>query len=1467
MKNKKKLLSALLSATMLLSSGYYSAWAEENSIKKVYADNYGLDIVYSGNVTESDYQGLSFAAADGNAVSYSVAAENNILHLNFASQIETDKHYVLSVGGVTKKVTVKRVADFEDFENMEPNAAGDIFHSIYSNPSGKWVASAGVGTFVTDASEKFALSSKKLAISDGSWYSLLSMPNDVTLSVDMSLYKRDYINDNGTKSNGEIAARLGVRSASAGYTDCYGLDIEYDGKAKVGVHDAAGGLGYSMASGYVVQNSTATGIGVINVPSTTAETPSNDDFNNFNFTVEPKGEEARYVLRNYDNVIGGYYDGQYIGTVVDDKSRYPRNDKKYTVMQGYKCTIMLVDNIEITTCEVADIELKMLPVESVYADTFHFELQLSEEISGTSIAGMDKISLTNVTTGEPVSFTAEDIAVNGKTFRVNVPLASGNKYLLEVEPGFGTVDTKVSNAVSKTFGIKTIYDQNFDDNPENVVGTLVRAAYADQVKTQDGKLWINSTEIAPIAEDLINYENATFSYDQELYAPIDNGNFQDEATWNCYGNRTYSETYVGFNAQDLTIGGAADTRFTLSNSKTKPFYWRVFATNQLRGQSNGQYTVVTPAEGSSYAAGDVYTNSEATYEPSAATGTFDGVGTVNFGEHYKQTDHELFAHGDAIFANGTITVYHKGDTLPTQYKYMMPDGSYVTTSQRDAVAKHMRVEKQGDTAALCYDGVVTDRYTTGGAKTGYFCLKNSWTMLAAYDNMLITVYEETKTSNKVELVNADCETVVVNTGINFGEISNLGKIKITNINTKENAVINSASYTNTDLYLETSLTEGVPYKITIENGLEGSAGMYLGDDYSAFFKVNKTLSVNAANTEDLAKIDLTPTSSRWIENGNRLAGNFSIITPEYKNASIKLKIAYYTHGTESDGTPKKGMFNLILFKEDGTSSSWNPSELSNGTMGLYMNAENMESAMVYAKDVQGNVLQNGDKEIFKEARPTGNTQGEVKEDKIIYTSTVEPHTEKYMITNDTYRTYKEGNLIWDKYQPGLRENGKFIIYASGVATKQLYTLEVTQMELLDTINLNVTDITADANKLYVKFSENVAAATDFTKINVTKDGQDISISGIANGNTVEITPDGGIVSDAVYEVSVLKGFGPNDITFTTKDVSKRLAVTVYVNEKFDGGKVTDGSKLRVDGAAVQYTDGGVIVHDGGFYINDADFAGAEDYTVKYDYKLYAALTDSYDDVEKVPYSQLWFNAPTDADRYPDTGYFWIFGNDGVTPRTMVDGSGSNGEVAKFAEKKTEFGDAYAENDGTITIFKEGEEIADYGFLDANGDPVLYSARSPKLYQYEIDKSGLGATLKRDGNAVSTFTGNESADITAATGYFGFRAQQTEIMWLDNIQAYNVYEVTGIHTVIDAANNKVIVNNYDAGAKNGIIVVSSYDSNNRMIDSFATSAMDFASGASEISYELNTTGAAKIKAFCWDNLTDLTPYCKAAEHKF
>ena len=279
---------------------------------------------------------------------------------------------------------------------------------------------------------------------------------------------------------------------------------------------------------------------------------------------------------------------------------------------------------------------------------------------------------------------------------------------------------------------------------------------------------------------------------------------------------------------------------------------------------------------------------------------------------------------------------------------MMPDGSYVTTSQRDAVAKHMRVEKQGDTAALCYDGVVTDRYTTGGAKTGYFCLKNSWTMLVAYDNMLITVYEETKTSNKVELVNADCGTVVVNTGVSFGDIGNFDKIKITNVNTKEEAVIKSASYTNTDLYLETSLTEGVPYKITIANGLEGSEGMYLGEDYSAFFKVAKVLSVNAANTEDPAKINLTPTSRRWIENGNRLAGNFRIITPEYKNASIKLKIAYYTHGTESDGTPKKGMFNLILFKEDGTSSSWNPSKLSNGPMGLYMNAENMESTMVYA---------------------------------------------------------------------------------------------------------------------------------------------------------------------------------------------------------------------------------------------------------------------------------------------------------------------------------------------------------------------------------------------------------------------------------------------------------------------------------------------------------------------------------------
>lgn len=353
--------------------------------------------------------------------------------------------------------------------------------------------------------------------------------------------------------------------------------------------------------------------------------------------------------------------------------------------------------------------------------------------------------------------------------------------------------------------------------------------------------------------------------------------------------------------------------------------------------------------------------------------------------------------------------------------------------------------------------------------------------------------------------------------------------------------------------------------------------------------------------------------------------------------------------------------------------------------------------------------------------------------------------------------------------------------------------------------------------------------------------------------TLTITPVSGITSDAVYSVTVTSGFGPSEVSYTTADYNNKFKVTIYANEKFDNGAISDGSAVKVVGGNSDFKDGGVVFRDATIGVDSTALANAENYTVKFDYKLYTASMNTegknYDSA--VPYSSLWYNASGLSNSTPLTGYSWTIENDGVVPTVSVNGAATENTKENFAENETKFGDAYLEDDGSITLFKEGYNFVDndYIFYDANGEIVLDSLRSAKLYEYELDKTGKGASLLRDGNKVSSFAGTESNNVTASTGYFGLRAQLTEFIWVDNLQAYSFEEMTGIVSKLDMTNNKVIIENYDEQAANVVIVVAAYNSNNKMLESYMPDVTTVQSGTTEVPVVFsNADGAVTYKAF-------------------
>ncbi len=1479
--SRKKLMSCLLSAALIASTQTFMAWAEENSIQNIYADTYGLDITYSSAPQADEYEGITLSTLSGENVSFQTMLEDNILHLNFDMPIETDTRYILSTAAGKKSIIVNKEL-FEDFEGLPVSTISN--EDIKGNG---WTSARGQGTFIAENEEFGGNKSKKLGITDGVFHitdSAILSNMDVTISLEMMQFKRNHVKSDGTQQPDNCAPHIGLRAAQRNYVDSYGLDVSATA-ASVGIHDYSGQNSYAMLGNkkdYTPDNGIKVGEIYCESADVEAQTAAgkvadNSDFQNLNYIIKEPSEEHSYVLRNYDNVIGGYFDGNYIGTVIDSENLWM--EKQQMICQSTVASVMMIDNVLITSCTVEDIIEKNMPVESVYADTFHFELNMPEKVTGYEVSNLDNVILKEYKTGIEIEINAEDVSIYENSFRFDVALKTDTQYVLTVHEGFGTEATTVTGEFTKIFNIEKIWEQNFDTVPDVIVSNLIRSNQKDDassnIRIQDGKLWSTNAVIAPIVPELANREDATFSFDMNLYSSLNTNEFKSNYS------RTVPYMHMGFNAQALTIGGTNDVRFTWDNYGTRRYFWYINNSNQQRGHNAGYYTVIDPAEGSEYQQGDQYyfkfENNSGMVVPNAETTVIEGVGTVAYGEHYKISKHEAFVYGDAYFdsATKTYTVYHQGEQLPEEYTSTTTSG--VTVSQRESQTIPTRIEKQGNIGNLVFNGNIADRYyTQDPVKTGYFAINNQQTEIAAYDNMLITAYSEIQTTNEVTLVNADCYGIVLDSPVIFGGINDFEGLSIVNVNTGEEVVPTGASYTGNYLYIDAQLEKETPYKVVVNSGFSGYEAMFMGS-YTEYFIVKEILNVDGSDAEQLKTINISEArgeNAYCSINGDHIElYNKSFNTGKYKNASVSYKLAYFGDSEEA------GMYaNNIIKGNDTTftamvSGKEDPQTIQKGAVVIYMVAANNDSANITIGTVDEEVVKYNNNEKFYVALDKGvYVMGRDENNYLTmdYSKTVEPHVERYVMTNDTYRIYKDNTLAYDFVQSGLNEEGYVQIGGSGRSVVWLYNAQVTQMEIIDTIDLSVADVDADANKIYVTFNNPVEGIKDFSKINVTADGQNVQITCSASENLLTIEPQGGIISDALYSVTVNEGFGPSEISYTTGDFNKKFTVTIYANETFDEGKISDGSKVRIDANNLGYQNGGVIFRDGSIGIDDAQMASEDDYTVKFDYKVYTASMNNADKNynSTVPYSLMWFNAPAYTTNLPENGYHWYIQNAGVYTRFNENGMATQLGMDSFEEGRTEFGDAYLEDDKTITIFDEGYNFIDNGYIfsDEDGEFILQSERTAKLYEYKLDKQGKGASLYRDNVLISSFTGDESANINYTNGYFGLRAQITEFIWVDNMQAYTFKEATGVNASFDASNNRVIIENLDSDAKDVVIVIAAYDADNMMLTSYQSDIKTIQNGVTNVDYVLSgADNAVMYKAFVWDNLSDLKPYCKPAQY--
>jgi len=1430
-----------------------------NSVTKVYADTKGMDIVYENPVAANDYIDLAFVEVGGEAVEYTTEVEGNILHLHFNKDIKTGVAYRLTVDGENKAVTVKELF-FEDFEDNALSTRADAGSISAKDRNGiEWKANQGNKFCAILDGAKYGDSGHWLAITDGPFHMNKNAGTaDMSINADVMMY-------NGERRNNDNTGWVGYKTPTgqmfvrgAAYQESYTMKIANVGKdVQIGATSYKGTGSYGLMEGFKSIKADIT-FGSITAPSVRAENPSNEDWAAMTYTIDSLAKPYNYTARGYADTAAAYFENQYVGTYIDTVSG--RFTDQRAGLQSNAAGTMLIDNVLVTTCTVEDI--KEVEVTGIYADTAHVEIQFNEEISG-NVIDASAISLKKYATDEVVALSAADFVAYGNTIRINKAIERDTLYEVSLKKGFGTTVNTASADFSEIFTVKTLWYHDFETTPEGgFANTVIRTGSTnvkEQPKAVNGKLVVKDA-VAPIADELKNIENATLTTKMSIYKNLTRSEFASAY------DKGVPYMYVAFNSTNSSIS-SGDLRWSSDNYGMRKFGW-YFTNNSSRRFHNyaNDLVVVTPAAGTDYKAGDIVSDKSSKgygiVSPTAQTGTVDGIGTVDYGQHFKNANHNVFVAGDAYHnaSTGEFTLYKKGETLPGSYTM---GGNTVTTAQKDAETFELAIEKQGSTGSLVYNGTVVDTYATGeeSMKTGYFGIAGTGLEIMAFDEMLVTAYVKTNTVREVTLDHADKHGVVI--GGLKGEIpANFDGIVIYDINEKKNVAIKGGKSVDDSLFVDADLELNKPYKVTVKAKTAIGDDMYAGDDYTEVFMVKEVLKVEPTveSIKQLNKGIGGPVENKIVQGDGYVAlFGMTLATPSYHNATIEADIAYYAD--VKNGAPYIVNFFNHAGKTVKYTNAAGTEDTSVGGFRLYISGKNnirVNAANVIA---EGEEYNDSNVPFFKKDVASGiyfGAYGCVRYDDpdnkdassvwngiIKAEDEVAPHTERYVMAEDAYRMYVDNNPILS-YKGKMNDSGYVQFGGSSRGLSKFYGLTVTQMEIIDKIALNVEDITADAKEIKVLFDQNVQGASDFSKVEVLEDGVKVNATFEAVANELKLVPEGGMKSGAVYSVKVPAGFGPSEICYTSEDASKNFRVTIYADVDFADGA---DDAVTFDGV-VNYIDGAAAFTNGSMVIDNAEMASASDYVVKYDYKHYAGL-EIGGEYNIAPASKVWLNR---AEVEAETGYSWSFGADSVVAKA------DNTDVATVS-LTTKYGDALVK-DSAITLYAKGESFGDYEiFID--DEIITESDRATVGYAFEVQKSDAGATLLRDGSLVHAF----EVAASDTTGYFGITASDKDVIVIDNIQAYTFEEVTGIEVDIDVASGKAIVMNYGEEAVEMIVVVAAYNDNNGMISSFKSQTVTAGVGATEVPYTLeDTTGAKVYKAFCWNNLSDIAPYCKAAVYE-
>ncbi len=438
----------------------FSVQAAE-SIKDIYADLYGLDVVYTSTLTETPSVTLIDGETEEN-VAHTAVVEDSILHLHFTTPIEKDKEYIFQAGDYKKSVVVKELFT-ENFNEEQESTVSNV-----NIDKTDWYSTAGQGTFIQNGSAFGGNNSNMLAVTNSAFYvkkAEVLQERDLTVSADVVLIQRE---DKGNPSGG-----ICLRAKNNDWANAYRLRV-YAARNDVAVY--------------------ATGFSTV---ATTAKTHTDVrgkmkyDAATLNHTNITKGTEKPYVLRNYDNVSGGYYDGTYLGTLIDTNNHFGTT-KQGVAFQSDANSVMLIDNISVTKCVVSD----YIPPES-------------GEVVATALTGnFDNLTMTfDRTLKGTKDFTKIKVYENGNLINAEVKLDANDEKNLVITPKSYLAENTYKVTVAQGFGTKTLttykdYEFEFYLEPGKITVTDEVMTVENITITMDKEEgWDNTPEKVKIYEN------------------------------------------------------------------------------------------------------------------------------------------------------------------------------------------------------------------------------------------------------------------------------------------------------------------------------------------------------------------------------------------------------------------------------------------------------------------------------------------------------------------------------------------------------------------------------------------------------------------------------------------------------------------------------------------------------------------------------------------------------------------------------------------------------------------------------------------------------------------------------------------------------------------------------------------------------------------------------------------------------